>query len=161
MADLTSISVDIRNNAKLQYNGAAVKQRAVVIEWSPVYQGSKEFIIRLLISMYENISNAYGSRILDLILTDVTLSNEEKTDLLERYRDRNIFYTTQDKWVDASGNIVPQGTAGAQTELTYWQTFKLNNAAFNLTSASTQGALDAEYKIIAAIVNRLDTRKNI
>ena len=96
-----------------------------------------------------------------MITSDNNLSSEEKADLLVRYGDREIQYNTVGKFVDSNGNPVDATAPGAIPELQYWQSFKLNNAALGMTSASTQGALDAVYKIIIAIVNKLDNRKNI
>lgn len=158
--DNTAIVVNIRDNAKLEYGGAAVKMKAVVLDYSPIYFGSKEFQVRVSIQMYQGVAGAYGGKITTLILADQTLSEEEKIDLLDRFRDRDITYTSANKWVDASGNSVLSTAPGAITELAYWQSFKLNHASLGMTSASTQGALDAEYKIIQAIVAKLNQRKN-
>ena len=159
--DLTPITVNIRDNARLQYNGAAVKMKAVVLQFRPVTESSKDFVLHLSIQMYENNAGAYGSKITELIRNDNTLSDEEKIELTERYRDREVIYSTAGKYVDANGNPVASDAVGAMPELLYWQNFKMNNLALGMTSASTQGAMDAIYKIINAIVTKLNIRKNI
>jgi hypothetical protein len=159
--DLTPITVNIRDNARLQWGGAVVKMKAVVLQFRPVSEQSKDFVLHLSIQMYENNAGAYGSKITDLISADVTLTADEKTDLLDRYRDREVIYSTAGKYVDATGERVASDAPGAIPEIQYWQTFKMNNAALGMTSASTQGALDGIYKIAIAIVNKLNARKNI
>jgi hypothetical protein len=156
--DTTPITVNIRDNAKLQFGGQAVKMKAVVLQFRT--EQSKDFVLHLYIQMYANNAGAYGGKITDLITADGTLSAEEKSDLLERYRDREVIYTTAGKYVDSNGEHVASDAPGAQSELAYWQAFKLNNAALGMTSASTQGALDAIYKIQIAIITKLNSRKN-
>lgn len=158
--DQTPIVVNVRDNAKLQFNGAAVKMKATVVSYIPVNETSKNFTITVAVQLYENNAGAYGSLITSVIAADGTLSEEEKTELLQRYADKTITYSTTGKYTDVNGNLVSSSTPGAIPEIQYWQSFKLNHASLNMTSASTQGALDAEYKIIQAIVAKLNTRKN-
>lgn len=157
--DFTQIVVNVRDNARLQFNGSAVKMKAVVIDFSPVTQTTKEFCIKLSIQMYENIGGSYGQPIISVINADATLSAEEKADLLERYADKIIFYSTANRWVNVSGDNVHLTTPGAIPEIQYWQTFKLNQVA-GMGSISTQGALDAQYLTIRAIILKLNSRKN-
>ena len=157
--DQAPIVVNVRDNAKLQFNGANVKMKATVLLFEPVTSSTKDFVIRLSITMFENSAGSYGQPIADLINADATLSPEEKEDLLNRYADKIITYTTSGKYVDVSGNAVTQSTPGAITELQYWQTFKLNQVA-GMGSISTQGAMDAQYLTIRAIVLKLNQRKN-
>lgn len=159
--DTSPIIVNVRNNAKLQWNGAAVKMKFRILQVRFISNGQKDFYFHGYLEMYENNAGSYGSKITDLISADNSLSGEEKADLLARYGDREIQYTTANKFVDSNGNPVDESEPGAIPELQYWQGFKLNNPNLGMTSASTQGALDAVYKIIIAIVNRLDNRKNI
>lgn len=156
--DTTPITVNIRDNAKLQFGGSAVKMKAVVLQFRT--EATKEFIMHLSIQMYANNAGAYGGKITDLISADETLSAEEKKELLDRFRDREVIYTTQGKWVNANGDPVASDAVGARSELEYWQSFKMNNVALGMTSASTQGALDAIYKIQIAIITKLNLRKN-
>lgn len=160
--DQTAIVVNVRDNAKLQWGGSAVKMKATVIGYSPVVNTTKDFTITVSIQLYENNAGSYGSSILSLITSDQTLSPEEKEELLNRYADKTITYTTAGRYVDnlTNGNLVSSSTPGAIPELAYWQNFKLNNANLGMTSQSTQGALDAEYKIVTAIINKLNSRKN-
>lgn len=157
--DQTPIVVNVRDNAKLQYNGAVVKMKATVLSFEPVTFTTKDFRIVLSITMFENNGGSYGAVITDLVRADGTLSPEEKADLLERYADKIITYTTNNKYVDMNGDPLSQGAPGAIPELQYWQTFKLNQVA-GMGSVSTQGALDAEYLTIRAIVLKLNQRKN-
>lgn len=158
-ADQTLIIVNTRDNAKLQFNGNPVKTKAIVYSFKPVSNSTKDFEIVLVIQMYSSVSGSYGSLITSLISADGTLSQEEKDDLLIRYQDKVITYSTANRFTDVSGNIVLSTTPGAIPEIQYWQTFKLNQIA-GMGSASTQGALDAEYLTIKAIVNKMDSRKN-
>lgn len=158
--DQTAIVINVRDHAKLEYNGAKVKMKATVVNYAPVNETTKDFVIVLSIQLYENVAGSYGALVTALIAADQNLSDEEKAESLQRYADRTITYTTRGKFVDNNGNSVTQSTPGAITEIAYWQAFKLNNVALGMTSASTQGALDAEYKIIAAIVAKLNSRKN-
>ena len=158
--DLTPIVINIRNSAKLQWNGVAVKQKIRVLNVAFVRDGQKEFYFNVHLERYENNGGAYGSKITDLISVDTLLSIEERADLLTVYGDKEIQYTTNGKFTDANGNLVANDVVGAIPELQYWQAFKMNNVALNMTSASTQGGLDGIYKIIVAIVNRMDGRKN-
>ena len=158
--DLTPIVINIRNSAKLQWNGVAVKQKIRVLNVAFIRDGQKEFYFNIYLERYENIGGVYGSKITDLILADGTLSAEEKADMLTVYGDKEISYTTNGKFTDVNGNLVASDSVGAIPELQYWQAFKMNNVTLNMTSASTQGGLDGIYKIITAIVNRMDGRKN-
>lgn len=157
--DQSDIVVNVRDNARLQYNGSAVKQKAVVIGYTPVSRGSKDFIITVSIRMYENVAGSYGSLVTDLIYADGALSEEEKSDLLTRYADKTIQYTTANKFVDPSGNLVASDFPGAVPELQYWQAYMLNQVP-TMSSLATQGALDATYKTVKAIVAKMNTRKN-
>ena len=158
--DTNPILVNVRDNAKLQWNDSSVKMKLRVIEIRYVTDGKKDFYFKGYLEMYENNAGSYGEKITYLVSSDSTLTNEEKADLIFRYGDKEIEYSTRDKWTDLSGNLVPAGTDGAIPELEYWQKFKLNSGALGMTSQSTQGALDAIYKITIAIVNRMNTRKN-
>jgi hypothetical protein len=158
--DNSPIIVEVRNSAKLQWNGAAVKQKIRVLDVAFIRNGQKEFYFHGYLERYENNGGAYGSKITDLISADSTLSAEEKADLLNVYGDKEIAYTTNGKYSDANGNLVSSDTPGAIPDLQYWQSIKMNNAALGMTSASTQGALDGIYKIIDAIVDRMNARKN-
>ena len=159
-AAFSQVKVDIRNNAKLEWEGAKVKQKFHVLYYAPVFEGSQDFVIRGVIEMYANNAGAYGGYIPDLIQADTTLSSEEKEDLVVRYGNKEVPYTTAGKYTDVNGNRVTATTPGAIPELQYWSGFKLNHASLGMTSASTQGALDAQIKILTAIVKRLDLRKN-
>lgn len=170
--DNSAIVVNLSDNPKLQWNGAAVKQKAVVKSYQPLINGTKEFYICVTVQLYENVSGAYGSRILDLLAADQalqtpTLTADQYSQLCKIYADRVVDHQTTNLCADAtSGNIVPcfqadgvTPTVNAVTEAAYWQAFKLNQVS-GITSISTQGAFDAEYKIIAAIVAKMNTRKN-
>lgn len=157
--DTSPIVVNLRDNGALQYNGAYVKMKCIVTDYRPVINAGKDFYIAVKIQYYENVSGAYGTYIPTLIQNNATLTAEEKAILLQVYGDKDFNWQTTNKWVDASGNIVPQGTAGAISELQYWQQFKLNQVA-GMGTLSTQGAVDAQYLIIQAIVNKMNQRKN-
>jgi hypothetical protein len=165
--DVSPIVVNLSDNAKLQWNGSNVKMKATVLDYRPVINGTKEFYILVKVSFYENLTGSYGSKITDLINADGTLSNDQKISLLSIYSDRIVDHQTTGLCADAtSGNIVPclqndgiTPTVNAVSEETYWQTFKLNQVS-GVTSISTQGAMDAEYKIIQAIVTKMNSRKN-
>lgn len=157
--DQSEIVVNIRDNARLQFNGAAVKQKAAVVSYTPVSGGGKDFTIVLRIKMYESNGGNYGSLITELIQADATLSEEEKQDLVIRYADKIIEYSTAGRYVDASGNLVSPLAGGAIPELQYWQAYKLNQVP-TMLSLATQGALDATYKTIQAIIAKMNARKN-
>jgi hypothetical protein len=157
--DQTPIVINIRDSPKLQFNGAFVKQKATVLDYRPVINSTKDFYISVQIKYYENNAGAYGAEIIATIRNDGTLTAEEKAQLYHIYGDKIIDYQTTNKWVDVSGNVVAQGTPGAITELAYWQGFKLNQVA-GMGTLSTQGAVDAQYLIITAIINKLNARKN-
>jgi hypothetical protein len=109
---------------------------------------------------------------LDLLAADQqlqtpTLSADQYSQLVTIYADKIVEHQTTGLCADAtSGNIVPcfqadgvTPTVNAVTEAAYWQAFKLNQVS-GITSLSTQGAMDAEYKIIQAIIAKMNTRKN-
>lgn len=170
--DSSPISVNLSDNPKLQWNGSAVKQKAIVMDYRPLINGTKEFYIRVRVQLYENLSGAYGSKIQDLLTADQalqtpTLSSDQYSQLSTIYADRIIEHQTTGLCADAtSGNIVScfqqdgvTPTPNAVSEEAYWQAFKLNQVS-GVTSISTQGALDAEYKIIIAIITKMNSRKN-
>ncbi len=163
--DISQIVVNLSDNPKLQWNGAAVKQKAIVTDWRPLINGNKEFYIAVRIQYYENISGAYGSRILDLIAADQalqtpTLSTDQASQLRNIYADRSFDHQSTGLCCDSNGVIVNCSSGSSiGSEAFYWQQFKLNQVS-GITSISTQGAFDAEYKIIAAIVAKMNTRKN-
>lgn len=158
--DQSPIVINVRDNARLAFNGVAVKQKATVINYSPVVNTTKDFLITVVITYYVNNGGAYGSSVLSAIAADNNLSVEEKESLTTQFQDRLFTYTTSGRHTDINGNLVSTSTPSAIPEIQYWQSFKLNNASLGMTSASTQGALDAEYKIVAAIVTKMDSRKN-
>lgn len=157
--DLTQISVDLRDNSRLQFNGNPVKMRAIINDFKPIVSGQKDFFICLTIQYYESVAGAYGNPIVQTIAADGTLSSDEKTELLAIYGDRRIEYSTSGKWVDVSGNIVTSSTPGAIQEIQYWQGFKLNQVT-GIGTLANQGALDSEYLTIKQIVNKMNSRKN-
>lgn len=154
--DTTPIVINLRDNSKLQFNSNPVKMKGTVLNFTLL--ADKEWRIVVLIKYYESVAGAYGTYIPTTISADATLSAEEKETLLQTYADKYLEWSTAGHFCDASGNIVAQGTGGATTELTYWQTFRLNQVAGVGTAAST-GALEAQYLTIAAIVNKLNARK--
>lgn len=158
-ADSTPIIVTLSDNAKLQWNGSFVKMKALVRQFNPIINTSKDFYIAVDIQFYENLSGSYGSKITDLISADGTLTSDQKTSLLSIYGDKFFEHFTVNNFCDASGNIVAPGTAGATTEIAYWQQFLLNQVA-GITAITTQGAFDAIYKIVQALVAKMNTRKN-
>lgn len=164
--------INLNDNLKLQWNGVNVKQKAILQRFHVLRDGSTEFYISVNIQYYENVSGTYGSKITDLINADQqlqtpTLSSDQAAQLLVIYSDRHVEHSTLGVCVDAtSGNIVSclqidgvTPTVNAIAESVYWQTFKLNQVS-GITSVSTQGAMDAIYKIAAAIVTKMNSRKN-
>jgi hypothetical protein len=165
--DTSPIQVDLPDNPRLQWSGSAVKQRAIVLHWQPLINGTKEFYIKVRIQYWSNNSGAYGSLITSLIQADGTLSSDQQSQLLQQYGDKFFEHQSTSVCTDASGNIQPctfqaDGvtlSVGLMYESAYWQQFKLNQVS-GVTSISTQGAFDAEFKIITAVVNKMSTRKN-
>jgi len=165
--DTSPIEVNLSDNAKLQWNGSAVKQKAIVLDWRPLINGTKEFYIKVRIVFYANSGGSYGGRITDLIIADQTLSSDQRQQLLSIYADRYFDWQSTNVCVDqTTGDVVncmqPDGetpTVNAVPESAYWQSFKLNQVS-GVTSISTQGAFDAEYKIIKAVVAKMNLRKN-
>lgn len=165
--DITPISVDLPDNPRLQWNGFAVKQRAVVISWQPVINGAKEFYIKIKIQNWSSSVGTYGSLITSLIQADGTVSPDQQTRLLIQYGDWFFEHQSTGVFCDnTSGLIVPQfqqdgitPTVNAVSEAAYWQQFKLNQVT-GMTSITTQGAFDSEYKIQKAVVVQMTVRKN-
>ena len=164
--DISPIIVNISDSPSLQYKGAAVKRKATVVDYRPLNSSSKEFFLSVNIVYYVNSSGAYGATVQNDILADGTLSSEQQLQLLDVYKPITITYTTQGKCADqTTGNIVPcfqadgvTPTANSISEIGYWQTFKLNQVS-GVTSLSTNGTADVQYKIVAAIISKLDSRK--
>ncbi len=162
--DLSPIVVDLPDNPRLQWSGSAVKQRAVVLQWQPVINGSKEFYIKVKI---QNWSSGYGSLITSLISADGTLSADQQSRLSIQYGDWIFEHQSTNIWCDnTTGAITTQfqqdgltPTVNAVPESAYWQQFKLNQVS-GTTSLTTQGAFDEEYKIIKAVIAQMTTRKN-
>src|SRR6187402_3449768 len=123
--DQTQIIVNLSDNAKLQYNGVAVKMKAVVVDYSPVVYGTKDFRISVTIKYYINNAGAYGGLVTADIEADQTLSASQKEYLLDVYKDRSFSYNTMGNYVNAQGDVVPFGTVGSVPEYQYWQSFKL------------------------------------
>lgn len=165
--DVSPIVVDLPDNPRLQWNGASVKQRAVVLHWQPVINGSKDFYIKVKIQNWSNNAGAYGSLITSLILADGTLSADQQQRLIIQYGDWIFEHQSSGVFCDnTTGAVVPQfqqdgitPTVNAVPEAAYWQQFKLNQVS-GVTSITTQGAFDSEYKIINAVVAQMTTRKN-
>lgn len=156
--DITPVTVNLRDNSRLQFNGQPVKMKAVVNDYAPIVNKGKEFFLSVTIVYYESVAGSYGNPIIQTINSDGTLTADEKTELGYIYGDRIVEYSTANQYVDASGNVVPRGTVGATTELAYWQTFKLNQVAGVGTVANT-GAVDSQYLVLTAIINKLNLRK--
>jgi hypothetical protein len=165
--DVTPIQVDLPDNPRLQWSGAAVKQRAIVLVWQPMINGNKEFYIKVKIQNWSNSSGVYGSLITSLIQADGTLSADQQSRLLIQYGDWIFEHQSTGVYCDnTTGAIVSQfqadgvtPTVNAVPESAYWQQFKLNQVS-GMNSLTTQGAFDAEYKIIKAVVAQMSTRKN-
>lgn len=155
--DNAPIVVNVRDNPKLQFNGAAVKVKAVIDYFH--IDRTKDFQIGLTLEFYVNNSGAYGPLVVSVIAADtVNLTADERAGLIATYGNRQIVYSTAGKYVNAAGDIVTAGAPGAIPELQYWQTFKLNQVA-GMGTLSTQGAMDAQYLILKAIINKLNSRK--
>jgi len=165
--DTSPIVIDLPDNPALQFNGAAVKQRATVISWQPAINGAKEFYIKVKIQNWSNNSGAYGSLITSLIYANGTLSTDQQNRLAIQYGDWFFEHQSNGVFCDnTTGAITTQfqqdgitPTPNAVPEIAYWQQFKLNQVA-GTTSLTTQGAFDEEYKIIKAVVAQMSTRKN-
>lgn len=165
--DTTPIQVDLPDNPRLQWGGVAVKQRAVVMDWRPVVNSSKEFYIKIKIQNWSVSGGTYGSLITSLVQADNTLSSDQQTRLLIQYGDWYFEHQSTGIWCDnTTGAITTQfqqdgvtPTVNAVTEAAYWQQFKLNQVS-GMTSLTTQGAFDSEYKIIKAVIAQMTTRKN-
>ena len=165
--DSSPIVINLPDNPRLQWSGASVKQKAVVLAWQPVINGSKEFYIKVKIQNWSNNAGAYGSLITSLIQADGTLSADQQQRLGIQYGDWIFEHQSTGVWCDlTTGAITTQfqqdgitPTVNAVSEAEYWQQFKLNQVS-GVTSISTQGAFDSEYKIIAAVIAQMTTRKN-
>lgn len=159
--------INLSDNAKLQWGGANVKQKAIITSFYYPLSGTADFYIKVRVQFYENISGAYGSKILDLINADQTLSADQASSLMGIYADKTIEHQTTGLCADnTTGNIVPclqadgiTPTVNAVAESAYWQQFFLNQIS-GVTSISTQKAMNAIEKIEAAIVAKMNTRKN-
>lgn len=149
--------VNLNDNLRLQFNGNPVKQKAVVTSFT-IYN-TKEFQLEVQVQSYESVAGAYGNYIPTTIAADGVLTQAQKDALLLTYGDKYVRYSTAGHWTDVSGNIVAAGTAGAITELAYWQQFKLNQVAGTGT-LTTQGAMDEIYLIVTALINKLNSNKN-
>jgi len=170
--DNTLIVVNVSNDPSLYYKATTdgspsiVKRKATLIEWKELT--NKEFYIKLSVTYYKDNAGSYGSRIIDLIQADAGLSSDQKFNATEQFKDRIIEYQTNGKYVDSTTGLSvnqfqPDGitpTVGAVTDLTYWQAFKLNQVPGMGGSLSTQGAMDAGYKVKSAIIGQMATRKN-
>ena len=157
--DQTPIVVNISDSPVLQYNGAFVKQKALVTDYQPIINSTKDFSVTVVITCYVNNSGSYGSSVYSDIASNATLSTEQKTQLQAMYGDRTVTYTTIGQCTDVNGNLEPCSTSGAIPEIQYWQTFKLSQIPGIGSSLSTQGAAAVQYLIIQAIVSKLDSRK--
>jgi len=165
--DVSPIVVDLPDNPRLQWGGLAVKQRAVVLAWQPVINGSKEFYIKVKIQNWSVNAGTYGSLITSLIQADGTLSSDQQSRLLIQYGDWFFEHQSTSVWCDnTTGAITTQfqqdgitPTVNAVPEAAYWQQFKLNQVS-GMGSITTQGAFDSEYKIIKAVIAQMTTRKN-
>lgn len=156
-ADTTPIEVNLSDNARLQWGGSAVKQKCIVLDYRPIINANKDFYIRVRIQYYANNAGTYGGKITDLINADATLSTDQRAQLLQIYNDRIFEWQSTDVCVDVNGDVT--ACPGAMTENAYWQQFKLSQVS-GIGSLSTQGAFDAEYKIIRALVTKMNSRKN-
>jgi len=148
--------INLSDNASLQYLGANVKMKATVLDFS--INVAKDFYLTVTISFYVNNAGSYGAKVTDDIIANATLSADQQAQLLNIYQDRTISYTTSGKYTDASGNITTSDQVGAIPELQYWQGFFVNQIP-GFGTAGTTGALQLTYLIIAAIINKLNTRK--
>lgn len=156
--DSLAIVVNLSDNAKLQYGGSNVKMKATVLDYRPLINATKDFYIKVRVTYYINNAGAYGATVLSTIFADGTLSDDQKQSLSAIYSDQIIDWQTTDKYVNASGDIVPKGTSGSQREIFYWQAFKLNQVS-GMGTLAGQSAIGAEYLIINAIVTKLNSRK--
>jgi hypothetical protein len=164
--DISPIVVNISDSPLLQYNGAFAKRKATVVNYLPLTQGSKEFSITVNIVYYVNNAGAYGATIQSDIAANATLSSDQQTQLSEVYKPFNFTYSTSGKCADqTTGALVncfqadgTTPTVNAISDLAYWQAFKLNQIS-GVTSLTTNGAADVQYRIIQAIVAKLDSRK--
>lgn len=157
--DLTQIVVNVSDNPLLQYNGAAVKQKATVLNYQPLLGTLKDFSITVGISCYINNAGAYGSTVISDIaakLQSATITADQAAQLYLMYQDRQVTYTTAGQCSDSNGNIEACSVNGAIPEIQYWQTFTLTQVGVSSLALS---AAQAQYKIITAIVNKLDSRK--
>src|SRR6478736_263675 len=165
--DSTPIVFNLPDNPRLQWGGLAVKQKAVVLDWRPVLNGTKEFYIKVKIQNWSTSGGTYGSLITSLITADGTLSADQQTRLLIQYGDWYFEHQSTGVWCDnTTGAITTQfqqdgvtPTVNAVPEEAYWQQFKLNQVS-GMGSLTTQGAFDSEYKIIQAVIAQMTTRKN-
>lgn len=154
--DNTPNVVNVNDSPVVFYNSIACKQKATVLRYDK--SSAKDFSITVVVSFWTNVSGAYGVPVLQDMLTNVNLSSDQIAQAQSIYSDRVLTYTTVGGFVDATGNPVAQGTAGAQAALLYWQTFKVSQVP-GFTSATTLGALAFEDLIITAIINKLNSNK--
>lgn len=156
--DQTPIVVNLSDNAVLQYSGAFVKQKCVVLDYRPIINGTKDFYIKVRVSYYQNNSGAYGGKITDLIQANGVWSQDQKNLAAASYQDWVFEYQSTGKLVDpATGNIVDSSFPGNIPEYQYWQTFTLIQAG---VPSASGGAMAAIYTIIGAKVAKLNTRKS-
>lgn len=156
--DIAPIVVNIADNPSLQYNGAAVKQKATVIYFSNLNGPNKDMLITAQIVFYVNNAGAYGATVLSDIAGNVNLSASQSSSLNQIYANRTFTYSVAGNCTDVSGNIVACSTGGAIPELQYWQGFKINQIP-GYTSP-TMSALQFDYLVIAAFLNALNNRKS-
>lgn len=69
--DVTPITVNLSDNTVLQYGGAFVKQKCIVVDYRPIINQQKDYYLKVRIQYYQNNSGAYGSKITDLLNTQV------------------------------------------------------------------------------------------
>src|SRR6478736_450363 len=158
--DSSQIIINLADSLVVSYANALVKQKALILEYQPIINSAKDFRIKLRVSYYVNNAGAYGGRVLDVIQTNQTWSDDQKRLASASYQDWIFEYQSTGKYVDVNGDVVPQDTIGAIPEMEYWQSFKLNQVTGIAGTTALQGAIDAEYKIIAAIIAKLNTRKS-
>lgn len=97
----------------------------------------------------------------DAILADETLSQTQKARQLARYADFLITRKTEGSWIDpVTGNFVEEGTAGAVTQLQYFQAVTLGRLrAMGMAIGDDTPIMEIVYSMIAAEIDGLDERK--
>lgn len=155
MADNTLITINLSDDPKLKYGTTSIKRKALVKSWAT--ESDKEISMRLTVKYYASNAGAYGSDSQTAILADASITPEQRAWQAETFKDREIFYSTRGKWVSVTGVPVAEGTAGAITELEYWQGFPLSSVAG--ISSTAVGAFAAVYLIATAMIQRMDVLK--